>query len=476
MNREEAEQKSKRAELSITSGELDRAIEIYLELEDDRPRDGHWAHELADVHRRRGDRAEEASALVRAADRYRQSGALLASLVMVKRLLDLAPSSPDTQRVVTALFPLLKARPSPALDRPRTQDLELTPDGWASLGAPLAALSLARNVSGSSPEQPAWPAEIPVVTEIIHGLSEEVLLESTAPAMPTDAAASEPADTAWLLRFTPLFSALSDDVFTRLVRDARIVELSEGEVLFRQGSKGAAIYIVCLGRVSVTKAAPGRSTDVELATLDEGEFFGELSLVTEHPRSATVTAKARTQLLEIDREFVRALIVEDPGVMPVLLWFLRDRLVDALVRTHPLFTQFPYEQRRALAERFRFLEADRDIALIEQGKRSRGLIIVLAGRLEVLRSVEGRFVKLAELGPGDLVGEMSLLSWEPAIASVTSRGRFIGLFIPADEFQPLVTANPVLARHLELIAEQRRQSLVEALDADGLLDGALPVL
>ncbi|MCK6547771.1 hypothetical protein L6R52_18105, partial [Myxococcota bacterium] len=189
MNREEAERKSRRAELALANGEIDRAIAIYHELELDRPGDGRWPHEIADLHRRRQEKVEEMRALVRAADRYRERGALLASLVMVKRLLDFAPAAPDTQRAVSALFPLLKVRPSPAQLGPRTQDLELTSDGWASVGAPLAAIPLARNLSGASPEEPAWPAEIPVVTEIVHGLSEEVFVASAAD---TPAAAPPP--------------------------------------------------------------------------------------------------------------------------------------------------------------------------------------------------------------------------------------------------------------------------------------------
>ncbi len=403
-----------------------------------------------------GASSAEIDALARTAEGLMSSGQAMKALVLLKRLADEAPDHPAAQRVLAAFHPLLQSASSA---RPRRRAVEKPSREWSEKGAPLAAIDLAR-VMKAPPPRPG--------SDIV-----EIVLESAEDER--TALVERPVSDPQRFGFgtVPLFAALEEASFHRLMRRLRIVAFSAGEAIFRQGSRGGSMYILSEGSVRVLREKPQR---VELARLHAGEFFGEISLLTDHPRNATVEALERCELIEIDRRAITDLVSADETVMPVLLWFLRDRLVETLIRTSQMFAQFPHDKRRRLADRFRLIETQKSGALILQGQRAPGLIVVLSGRAEVYRSFGKEKIVLAKLGPGDICGEMSLLTGEPAVANVVSEDHFIGLYLSENDFQALVTEHPFLVRVIERIAEERRQKLVAAIDDASFGEGKLPLI
>src|SRR5918992_4613763 len=100
-----------------------------------------------------------------------------------------------------------------------------------------------------------------------------------------------------------------------------------GEVIFHENDRGDAAYIIERGRVAVTKLLNGRS--VTLATLSAGEPFGEMSMIDDKPRSATVTAIESTAVREIPREGFFRSLQTNPDVALGLLKVLFERLREA---------------------------------------------------------------------------------------------------------------------------------------------------
>src|SRR5207244_4841936 len=97
----------------------------------------------------------------------------------------------------------------------------------------------------------------------------------------------------------PLFSSLDEIRLRTLIERSRIHVKPAGESIIRQGEPGDALYVVVRGEVAVSLDGVG-----EVATLGEGSFFGELALLTEQPRQATVSAIGEVELLEIGRDLV----------------------------------------------------------------------------------------------------------------------------------------------------------------------------
>ena len=100
-----------------------------------------------------------------------------------------------------------------------------------------------------------------------------------------------------------------------------------GEVIVRENDFGETAYIIGEGRVEVSKELDGRN--VHLAYLSAGETFGEMSMIDEKPRSATVTAVSETVVSEIRRDDFFNSFQTDPKVALTLLKVLFERLREA---------------------------------------------------------------------------------------------------------------------------------------------------
>ncbi len=111
-----------------------------------------------------------------------------------------------------------------------------------------------------------------------------------------------------LLAGVDLFSSLSPEMRREIAQSAPLSAYGSGEAIVRQGEPGQSMFVVCAGAVSVV-IEPGRQ---EVARIERGGYFGEMSLLTGEPRSATVLAAGDVSVAEISAPLFRRLAVEDP--------------------------------------------------------------------------------------------------------------------------------------------------------------------
>jgi signal transduction histidine kinase len=115
------------------------------------------------------------------------------------------------------------------------------------------------------------------------------------------------------LRRTRLFKGLTDDEIRLVAESCAEEEKDAGDIIFVEGSTADRFYIVMEGRVEVWKNYYDPKPDL-LAVHGSGRFFGEMALIDELPRSATVVAKERTLLLYLYRDDFRRLIRERSSI------------------------------------------------------------------------------------------------------------------------------------------------------------------
>jgi small-conductance mechanosensitive channel len=129
-----------------------------------------------------------------------------------------------------------------------------------------------------------------------------------------------------LLARTDLFAALAAEVRGRLAGAAVLRYYDSGERLVVEGEPGDSLVLVSRGSVVVSKSGGELgTTGVTLAVLDEGSYFGELSLLTGAPRSATVTAKSPVEAFVLDRAALAPILESDPAIAETLSKMLAER-------------------------------------------------------------------------------------------------------------------------------------------------------
>jgi len=116
------------------------------------------------------------------------------------------------------------------------------------------------------------------------------------------------------LRAVEIFAALSDQDIAELAAGSRERLYATGEVVVRQNAPGDSMFVLHNGEVRVTLDPGGQ----EVARIASGGFFGEMSLLTGDPRTATVSTTRDSVLIEIPAESFRGIALEDPTVLDAI--------------------------------------------------------------------------------------------------------------------------------------------------------------
>ncbi|MCC6553909.1 MAG: mechanosensitive ion channel [Polyangiaceae bacterium] len=122
-----------------------------------------------------------------------------------------------------------------------------------------------------------------------------------------------------------LFSCLSEDDRASLAARLRYSPFTRGEVLTRQGAEAHWLYLVVAGEVAVRVSVDG--TEREVARMSDGSFFGEMSLMTGEPRSATVVALSDVECYRLDKKAFQEIVQRRPEIAePIAAILARRRM------------------------------------------------------------------------------------------------------------------------------------------------------
>ncbi len=211
-----------------------------------------------------------------------------------------------------------------------------------------------------------------------------ITLADTAPVVAAQSAVD-------FLGAVPLFAELEPALREALVSRTREVSIAAGEWLFREGEPGDALYVVRAGRLEVVDEGTG----AVLSELGRGDALGELALLTESPRSASVRAARASVLLAISRSDFENLLVEAPALSRALNQVLATQLRD---------TRAPVSGTRPRAATVALVPLDDQVPA---GELARGLLAAL--RLQTsaeLLDPNGTSARVAGADPSSVYAPM----------------------------------------------------------------------
>ncbi len=219
-------------------------------------------------------------------------------------------------------------------------------------------------------------------------------------------------DTLDFLAQLPIASQLERDTLQALAAGLEPGKVSSGTVLFSQGDAGDALYIVVSGRLQarVCSASDGR---IFISLITPGQFVGEMALLTNQPRSATVMALEDTELLCLRKSVFQHLEQSHPDLLAALASqllprFHRDQTRKVLKN---LFGDLDDTLLLSLLGRLDCGRLHSGETLFRQGDPGDEMYIVIQGRLRIVADdAAGGLRTLGEVGAGESIGEFVLLA------------------------------------------------------------------
>lgn len=402
------------AEAMFAAGRYEDALREYLAVIQSAPKFTRARYRVADTLLNLGDKERAKEVYKGLAWHYIKAGYPLLGLVVCKMVLALDPTYDDMLYILAELY---------SSESDRVGDVDL-------------------------PEPPPLPDGAPAPD--VAAIEAPSLLETAAKvAADTDAITEVPA------RFPliPLFSHLAEDAFIRVLGSLRLKRHTDGERIITEGESGDSFFMLADGVVVVSKKIKDKETT--LAHLHQGAVFGEMALVSNAPRAATVTATGDVDLLELSRRDLEEHAGELESVKLALKKFTRGRFLANLAATSPLFRPLSKPDRRALMAKFRPQKVFPDDILIEEGEAGRGLYLILRGEHYVTVKDGDRQMQLAKLRGGDVFGETSLLRAQPTNATVTATTVGEVLFLPKEDFQEMLATHGEVKEALLAMSDER---------------------
>ena len=277
-----------------------------------------------------------------------KAGFPLASVAAAKLAEEIEPGGlDDALGVIASLYskgsdrigpPALPSRPSPGPDR--GADVGKVPSGALAIPELIElAAEMCESFDGASP----YPEELPSI---------------------------------------PMLSRLDEDTLLQVLTAVKVLQAGRDEVVIRQGDPGDSLFLVADGRLRVYKDTD-QGERIPLAALNEGSVFGEMSLITGEPRSASVVVARDAILLELTRDRLVEMAEKAAPMAEALEAFRRERLVYNLMSVSPLFRPLGSNERFSLLQQFGTYEIKSGTTLLEEGSPGEGLYIVLHGECVV---------------------------------------------------------------------------------------------
>lgn len=401
-----------RAARHIARGSWSHALEALLEARELAPKDTYVARKIGDLYQRLGKNREAVAAYKQAAALFAAAGFLIKAISIDKIVLSLDPDDRQVQEQLAALYARHRAQ-----------------EGWDAA-------------------RPAPPAGE----------------EETDDVMAIELARVDPDRLPW----TPLLSDLEPDELRRVIDKLVPVYAAQGTVVCREGEQADSLFVISSGRVRVS-SRDDQGAPLWLTNLSEGEFFGEFGFFCDGKRHADVVAVEDSELLQMSRADTEELVGDLPRIQGVLERFYKQRVVDTLLAKSRPFKSLTPDQRMGLLDKAAVEVHAEGSTVIQEGDTGESLYVIKSGVVDVSTELNGRRIELARLGPGDIFGEISVLTGEPTTANVVTTGRTELVKFSRREVVELAGQHPQLAHLLSETKAHRVSETVHKIQLEGFV-------
>lgn len=425
------------------SGDYRHAVTLLLKALREKPNDSSILTEIAELSLLQGHKSEAISILRRLAAGFALKGDLLAAIRVNRRILEINPADQETAQALATLTSRSEATPNSDFAA-AVQPLLLTPD---------------RSEADSDDGKLISSDELKQIDRAVDYMF-EIEFERVRNRQHTQIFADQ-------LPPVPLLSSLTREHLQHLIDKMQLRSFAKGEVVIAEQEEGNELFIIVDGEAEVYKNDGGGNLQF-INKLKRGDFFGEIAFFSDSPRSASVLAGDKLSTLVIERGDLAVLTARFPEVAHKLQDYYKSRLIGTVLAISPLFEKLARSERNKLVDLFEMATVPYGQAVIREGEHPDALVVIGTGRVVIsTRDQHDRDIVVNTLGPGDFLGEISLISGRAATATCIT-GRQSTLFrLPRAQFEQLTARFPQM---LEVAVETGSARLKRSKDVMQIRD------
>ncbi|HJT18099.1 MAG TPA: cyclic nucleotide-binding domain-containing protein [Thermoanaerobaculia bacterium] len=250
---------------------------------------------------------------------------------------------------------------------------------------------------------------------------------------------------------SPLLAAADEQQLRDMFLSASVHEYRDGEAIIRQNDYTNHLLVIAGGRVELFKRPENSNEEVRITELTEGDFFGEMGLISGRRRNATAKAAGTARTIEIPRKAILKLLASAPNARALV-----DQTFLLRAFAGYLFPGVAEAQLRDLADRAMVESVGKNVTIFEEGQTADAFFLIRNGMVKITKNSGGKEIVLSYLVAGNFFGEAALFSDMPRTATVTTIFPSDLIRISKSDFDAFLDAHPELREIPETKLEERR--------------------
>lgn len=417
-----------KAQKAFSAGDYVSALRLFVEWSNSTPENHKARERIAETLHCLGRTDQAIAVYKKVAEDYMAAGGLIKSIAIHKTILSLDPEDEEIKEHLLKIFgskvpeELASVVRKPAAKPGKAPPPQPPTEGKKKVSEEVSAEDLGLDSLGDLEKPKGPPSMPPPVAEKMDELNtvfSEILGEDTELVdFGRENASSNPQD---MFQRTPLFSDLQPDELAILIDRLNLKNYQGGETICEEGDTSHIMWMIVQGQVDIqTHKSDGSS--LHLATLGEGDFFGEGGFVTHSPRSASAIAKGDLAALEITKKDFDSAIEAHPRMKEVLETFYHNRMADRVMAQSVLFGILPSFRRAELMQSFDVKSFKGGEIILKEGDTEGNFFLIKTGQVEIVVDQNSQEKILETLGPADFFGEVNILADSPVPFRARAKG------------------------------------------------------
>lgn len=252
-----------------------------------------------------------------------------------------------------------------------------------------------------------------------------------------------------------LLNRLDEDQLTNVLDAMEERQVTAGEVVIQQGDDGDNFYVIDSGNFDIY--IDGDNGPMKVGSYDGSGFFGELALMYNMPRAATIKAVSDGILWSLDRKTFRQIIVKANAN--------KRKQFEEFLKSLPVLENIDDHERSKIADVMESQKFKSGEVIIRQGDvidSASFVYFLMSGSCSITVNANGSEKVVKEIGSGACFGEVALITKEPRNATITASSSVVAGVLDVNAFERLLgPCKNIMARNIDKYAEELAQLSVE---------------